>query len=102
MANSKAQSLKIQRLLISQLEEHGTIELLLPNQVTLEIGVTQEGKNGTIKVDEYCWVTASKNERQISLDSYNLGLRFSAYNSMLLESELIDEDGENIRLLNVV
>jgi hypothetical protein len=102
MASSKTQSAKIQRLLISQLEEHGSIELLLPNRVVLEIGITQEGKSGTVKVDEYCWLTASKNEREISLDSYNLGLRFSDYNSMLLESDMINEDGENIRLVNVV
>jgi hypothetical protein len=102
MTNSKTQSSKIQRLLISQLEEHGSIELLLPNRVTLEIGITQEGKNGTIKADEYCWVIASRNEKEISLDSYNLGLRFLDYNSMLFESEMIDEYGNNVRLVNVV
>lgn len=95
---------KIQSLLVSHLLKHGQIELLLPDGVTLEIGITQEGKDGEIvKKDDYCWVITSRDERSTSIDSYNLGLKFhDDANILVLEDSFTDHNGEPVRRLDVV
>jgi len=95
---------KIQSLLVTHLLKHGQIELLLPDGVTLEIGITQEGKNGEIvKKDDYCWVITSREGRGTSIDSYNLGLRFSdEENIIVLEDRFTDINGESVRRLDVI
>jgi hypothetical protein len=95
---------KIQSLLVSHLLKHGQIELLLPDGVTLEIGITQEGKDGEIvKKDDYCWVITSREGRSTNIDSYNLGLRFSdAENILVLEDSFTDQNGEAVRRLDVI
>lgn len=95
---------KIQSLLVSHLLKHGQIELLLPDGVTLEIGITQEGKDGEIvKKDDYCWVITSRDDRSTSIDSYNLGLKFQDKDNILvLEDSFTDQNGEPVRRLDVV
>lgn len=95
---------KIQSLLVSHLLKHGQIELLLPDGVTLEIGITQEGKDGElVKKDDYCWVITSRDGRSTSIDSYNLGLRFNdAENILVLEDSFTDQNGEPVRRLDVI
>lgn len=68
---------KIQQLLITYLRQFGSIDLSLPDGVKLSIGITQEGKHGTFCSDDYCWVTATRDDRATSLDSYNLGMSFA-------------------------
>ena len=59
---------KIQSLIISHLLKHGQIEILLPDNVSLQIGVLQEGPKGKkIKADDYCYVIASKENRKTLL-----------------------------------
>lgn len=95
---------KIQYLLVSHLLKEGQIELLLPDGIKLEIGITQEGKDGDlVKCEDYCWIIASQRKRNIALDSYNLGLRYVDDNSkILLEDGDIDDTGCAIKAVSVV
>lgn len=95
---------KIQSLLVEHLLKHGQIELILPDGVTLEIGLTQENDEGELEVkDDYCWVIASQGDRATSLDSYNMGLRFTdAEEIIVFEDRFVDQNGEKIRRLDVV
>jgi len=95
---------KIQALLVEHLLKYGQIELLLPDGVKLEIGVTQENKEGKLVVkDDYCWVITSRENRATSLDAYNMGLRFSDEDNILVfEDKFIDNNGEQVRRFDVV
>jgi hypothetical protein len=94
---------KIQHLLITHLLEHGDIELKLPSGVVLEIGITQEDKNGDlVKEDNYCWVITSHHDKEISLDSFNLGLKFSDDGSIIMLDSALDKNGRSIKSVNVV
>lgn len=95
---------KIQALLINHLMKHGTIQLRLPDNVVLEIGITAEDKEGNIKkTEDYCWVIAAKESRAACLDSYNLGIRFEDEDKIIvMEDNFVDCDGNSIRQLNVV
>jgi len=95
---------KIQSLLVSHLLKHGQIEILLPNNITLEIGITQEGKDGeVVKKDDYCWVITSRDGRSTSIDSYNLGLKFNdVENILVLEDRFTDQNGEAVRRVDVI
>ena len=95
---------KIQALLISHLNRHGHIELILPDGVLLEIGINQENKKGDLVIkDNYCWVIAKREDRAASLDSYNLGLRFTDSNTTIVfDDRYIDMNGESVRQLEVI
>lgn len=95
---------KIQSLLVEHLMKHGQIELILPDGMKVEIGVTQENKYGELKIkDDYCWVITSQHGRQASIDAYNLGLKFADdQQALVLEEKFIDSNGEPIRRLDVV
>ena len=95
---------KLQYLLIHQLLEKGTVELVLPDGVSLEIGITQEDQFGDQhKSDDYCYVVASREGKSVMLDSFNLGLQFEdEENIIVCEDEAIREDGRHIRLLDIV
>ncbi len=95
---------KIQCLLISHLLEEGQIELTLPDGIVLEVGISKENKHGELKVkDNYSWIIASQDDRIISMDSYNLGLRFgNTDNKIVFEDESIDENGKTLKILSVI
>lgn len=95
---------KIQSLIVEHLLKHGQIELVLPDGVTLEIGLTQENKDGKLTIhDDYCWVIASQGGRATSIDSYNMGLRFADKDNIIVfEDKFVDYDGEQVRRLDVV
>lgn len=95
---------KIQSLLINYLLKHGHIQLLLPDNVTLEIGITEEDQKGSVKkTDDYCWVIAKKENRAACIDSYNLGIRFeNESKAIIMDETFVDSDGVNIRAVNVV
>jgi hypothetical protein len=83
---------KIQHLLITYLMNYGSISLRLPDEVELQIGITQEGKNGLpIKSENYCWVVTSRGDKSVALDSYNLGLNFSSEKDIIMFEDK-DED----------
>lgn len=95
---------KVQALLISHLSKHGSIKILLPDEMVLEIGVNQVGQDGRLhNVDDYCWVITSKKDRMSVHDSYNLGLRFSEdKKNLIFEDSFINNDGERVKRLDVV
>jgi hypothetical protein len=102
MNNAKAR--KLQYLLITSLLESGTVELLLPDGIMLEIGITQENKEGDlVKADDYCYVVATKDRKTAILDSYNLGLQFEkTEDTIVYEGETTDRNGCTISVLDIV
>lgn len=95
---------KIQSLIVEHLLKHGQIELVLPDGVILEIGLTQENQDGKLTIhDNYCWVIASQGDRTTSIDSYNMGLRFTdKENILMFEDKFVNPDGEQIRRVDVI
>jgi hypothetical protein len=95
---------KIQSLIISHLQKHGSLKILLPDNFELEIGTTQEDKFGhEVKSENYCYVIASKENKATVFDSFNLGIRFSNdEDNCVLDDCFVDSEGNNIRQLNVV
>lgn len=94
---------RIQEIFISHLLSEGSIELILPNNMTLEVGITQENRFGNLeKNPDYCWVIASQNDREVSIDEYNLELRFKNKNKMICEHDSVSHDGENITIFDVI
>lgn len=96
---------KVQEVFITHLLKEGYVELNLPDNITLEVGITQENKNGDLeKVPNYCWVIASQNGRAVSIDEYNLGLRYEDKQDekMICEHESLSSTGENIKILDVI
>jgi len=95
---------KIQHLLITHLREEGHIELVLPDGIILEVGVTKEGRSGDLeKCDNYSWVIATQDDRTVSIDSYNLGLRFMKQDSRIVfEDSILDNSGHEIKVFDIV
>lgn len=95
---------KIQYLLVKHLLEDGEITLLLPDGMVLNIGITQEGKDGDLhKVPDYCWLLADQHDRTVAIDSYNLGLRFEdKEDKLVLEDSTEDGVGRKFTHLDVV
>lgn len=95
---------KIQHLLVKHLLEDGEITLRLPDGMVLNIGITQEGKDGDLhKVSDYCWLFADQHDRTVAIDSYNLGLRYEDKgDKLLLEDKTIDGEGKEFTHLDVV
>ena len=94
---------KIQALLVEYLSKHGQIKLILPDGVILEIGITQEEQGELVKKEDYCWIIASRKDRIACLDSYNLGVRFNDEKDILiLDDSFLNQDGENIRRLDII
>jgi hypothetical protein len=95
---------KLQYLLIKELINNGTVELVLPDGITLEIGIKQKDKHGDFKkVKDYCYVAASRNDKSILLDAYNLGLSFKdEKDTLIFEDSDLDDNGSMVRSMNVV
>lgn len=93
---------KVQEVFISHLLKEGQVQLLLPNNMILEVGITQENRFGDLeKNPNYCWVIASQNGREVSIDEYNLGLRYED-DKVICEHQSVSQDGENIKILDVI
>jgi hypothetical protein len=101
---SNAKSRKLQYLIITQLLEQGSVQLILPDGVTLDIGILQEDKFGNLKkADDYCYIVASRDGRTAMIDSYNLGLQYEAkQDTIIFEEEVLDHNGESIKIMDVV
>jgi hypothetical protein len=97
-------SRKIQNLFINELFKEGHVELTLPTGMTIEVGVTQENRNGDLRIqDDYCWVIASQEDRSVSIDPYTFGLRFSEDPDRMIYSEdIINYEGEQMRIFEVI
>jgi uncharacterized protein YqkB len=95
---------KLQQLLISHLLKDGQVQLLLPDGMILDIGITQEDKNGDmVKSDDYCWLIATQKGRDVSMDSYNMGLRYiDDSKKIVFEDGTVDKDGMPYRIMDIV
>jgi hypothetical protein len=93
---------KLQYLLIKSLLQDGEVELILPNGIELKVGITQEGKHGKEKTEDYCWLTATQQDRTVILDSYNLGLQFPKEDKLVCENDYLDDCGQAMIGLDVV
>lgn len=95
---------KLQSLLIQHLQKHGSVKLLLPDNVVLEIGVNQENNQGDmVNVEDYCWVMASRQGRSAVIDKFNLGIRFDNEDkAVVIEDEFTTSEGDRVRRLDVV
>ena len=84
--------------------ENGHIKLLLPGGFALEMGIVQEAKDGRlVKTDNYCWIIASQDDRVVSMDSFNLGLRYlDDDDKMIFEDESLGFNGQSLKTLSVV
>ena len=80
----------IQSNLNDYLERNGTIDILLPDGVEIEIGITQEGKRGAEKLADYCWVTATRDDRVTVIDRYAMSMEFEN------DACLVDQRDEGI------
>lgn len=95
---------KVQSLLVQHLLQEGSIELILPDGMILEVGITQEAKDGDLEIiPDYCWVIASQHDRAVSIDSYNLGLRYSQdQDKLICEQDATDYNGDSVKVFDVV
>lgn len=102
MSDSKAR--RIQYLLITQLLEQGSVQLILPDGVTLDIGIVQEDKFGNRKkADDYCYVVASRDGKSAMLDSFNCGVKYEVeQDTIIYEDETSDKDGRLVKTLDVI
>jgi len=78
---------RIQYLLNEYLERHGSIDLLLPDGVGVEIGITQEDAAGSRKYGDYCCVVTKRedDERSAIFDRYAMSLEFGDGNCHVLD-----------------
>lgn len=98
----KVSPIKVQEFFLRHLLEEGFVKLTLPNNMVLEVGITQENKYGNLeKTDDYCWIIASQMDRCISMDSYNLAVRCNKDN-IVCEQNSFNQDGEAIKIVEVV
>jgi len=94
----------IQKNFINELLKNGQIQLTLPNDIVLEVGITQENKYGNLeKNPNYCWVIASQNGRTVLLDKYNLGLRYKDdEDEKIIFEDKYNYNGEITKVLDVI
>lgn len=78
---------RIQYLLITYLMREGQIKLALPDGMNISLGLTKETKHGQEICPDYCWATLSQDDKEISLDQFNLGLKFSKKRMILQNNE---------------
>lgn len=96
---------KLQFELIKHLEKQGSVKLILPGGLTVEIGVNQLNEAGElVNVENYAWIMASRDDNKSAiLDCYNIGLRFSNDGkSLVFEDDMIDSEGNSIKLVDVI
>lgn len=101
MKKSKAK--KIQELITKHLLNCGKIEIKLPDNVVLQIDITQDGKGGTEIVDDYCFVKASRAGNSTALDTYNISLEYvDDQKKLICLDNFIDDNGELKKRLDIV
>lgn len=99
-----AKGRKLQYLLITELLKKGTVQLILPDGIILEIGTLQENEFGELKKsDDYCYVVATREGKSVLLDTYSLGLQYeSTKDTIVYEDEVLDGAGALLKTLDVV
>ena len=100
---NKSQAKKIQYLLTKHLMNCGSIELLLPDGVTVQIGITTDSKHGQVISNDYCFVRAQRDGSATLLDTYNVGLEYADRNkdAIIYEDSELDEKGRLVKRVEV-
>ena len=92
---------KIQHMLITHLLKEGDIDLALPNNMRLSVGITREGKDGyPVIQDQYCWISAAKGDRETFIDSYGLEMKFSE--GLVVHDDINTEEGGHMNFVDVI
>lgn len=100
---NKSKSKKIQALLTTHLLACGSIELRLPDGVTIEIGIVKDGKHGVEICDDYCFVKASREGNTTLLDTYNISLQYAETNNTIIcMDSTVNDEGQTIKRLEIV
>ena len=95
---------KIQELIIKYLLSNGEIQILLPDGMQLDIGITQEGRNGELhKTDDYCWLIAQREGDTVAIDSYHAGMKFlDNAEKLICQNNGIDEEGKKSQYVEII
>lgn len=102
MSKSKSKAKKIQELLVKHLLDCGTIDLMLPDGVSLEIGITKDGKHGVEIADDYCFVKASRQGSSTMIDTYNVGLQYNDDDKTMCVDDIYGESGRPVKIVEVI
>jgi hypothetical protein len=105
MTNKKPSTNRIQSSLIKHLEKYGIIQLQLPDNFVLEIGINNDDDDSgnAKKTENYCYVIVKNDIRATVIDKYNIGIRCEdSEKSVILEDKFVDNDGNKVRSINVV
>lgn len=95
----------IQTLLIKHLIDEGHVELILPDGVRIEIGVTQEDNKGNVVncIEDYCYVTVKRENVAFLVDSYAACLQYiEEKDTMLVEDSTVGRDGQLVKRLDII
>ena len=104
MINQKPSTSRIQSSIIKHLEKYGTIQLNLPDDFLIEIGITNEDDSGnSTKSKNYCYVIVNNDSRTTIMDKNNIGIRCEDDDkAVVLDDKFIDNEGNKVRSINVV
>lgn len=102
--NPKISTSRIQASIIRHLEKYGTIQIRLPDNFVIEVGVHDEDETGKqVKSDNYCYVIVKNDLRATIIDKYNIGLRCDdEEKSIVLEDKFVDSQGNKVKSINIV
>ena len=104
MTNTKPSTRRVQSAIIKHLEKFGTIQINLPDNFTIEIGIVDEDEVGNqVRSENYCYVIVKNELRATIIDKYNVGLRCKDDDkSIVLEDKFEDTDGNKVKSINIV
>lgn len=92
---------KIQHLFITHLLKEGKIHLQLPDGMNLDVGVTQQNKYGEETIAEnYCWVSASRGDKETHIDSFGLEMRYEE--GFVVQDSIVNDEGQLVNCVDVV
>jgi len=104
MTNQKPSTSRIQSSIIKHLEKYGTIQINLPDDFVIEIGITNEDDSGnSTKIKNYCYTIVKNDQRATIIDKYNIGIRCQDDDKMVvLDDKFVDNEGNKVRSIKVV
>jgi hypothetical protein len=94
---------RIQHLLITHLLKEGKIRLVLPDGMVVEMGLTQEGKDGRDEVRaDYCWISSTQDHRKMFMDCNSLSVQYQDDGKRIVVEDSVEENGEQYKFVDVV
>jgi hypothetical protein len=93
--------ISVQRTLVDQLLKYGSLEFRLPDGLTLELGVRQEG--GSQEEEPYCYAKVTRGQSHVFLDRNSLELAYPGdVGRLVLDSDEFTADGVAVKVIEVV